>query len=338
MLAEFALTPSIFDEAAQADREIWRDQLTELGSNMFPKTAPWPVMISNLYGGSWDTIALSMVKAIKDPRVRVLCQNFLQNAATTLVKRPALGDWPAEDAIEWGREAISSHGTEPIERIVACKPAHDVLSQECPFIRNIGEVQTGGFWSEVSSQWPQTLKIVDQVQALRKLCVHSEFLCLITPHIYGGSDDETDFALALIRSALQRPADFCPVEIEIHTEAPENPASSDFTQRLGKMVGAISKSLRSVLARGQQIRLVFWPRFLDRYLVAGVYTETSDEKRIRSPRWGVAMQHIARKADDRATKPPTSWSLLSKNQLGDEFQRYCMDGITGHISTSVISL
>jgi hypothetical protein len=32
MLAEFAFTPSIFDETAHADSEAWREQLRELGS------------------------------------------------------------------------------------------------------------------------------------------------------------------------------------------------------------------------------------------------------------------------------------------------------------------
>ena len=337
MLAEFAFTPSIFDEAVHADRETWRDQLHDLGSYMFPKTAAWPVMISNLYGGSWHNTALAMVKAIQDSRARILCQNILQNAAMTLVHRPALGDWPGEEAIAWGRETITSHGTEPIERIIACKPAHEVLSQECRFIRSIDEVHDAGFWNGISSQWPQAFKIVDQVQSLRKLCVHSEFLCLITPYIKGGGDDETDFALALIKSTLQRPSEFHRPEIEIHTQGPDNPSSSDFPQRLNNVVQNVSGSIRSALAAGQKVRLVLWPRLLDRYLIAGVYTETSDGKRARSPRWGVAMQHIARRADDRETKPPTSWSLLPKNQLGAEFQRYCVGGATGHIHASVIS-
>jgi hypothetical protein len=228
MLAEFALTPSIFDETAQSDRDAWRDQLRELGLNMFPKTAAWPVMISNLYGGSWQSVALAVVRAINDAKARLLCQNLLENAAKTLVYRPAHGDWPGEDAVTWGREAIGSNQGEPIERILACKPAYEVLSQECRFIRCIDEVQDSGFWRDVSSSWSQTMRIADQIRAVRKLCLHSEFLCLVTPHIYGGSDDETDFTLALVRSALQRPSDYLATEIEIHTEAPGNTASSDY--------------------------------------------------------------------------------------------------------------
>ena len=41
MLAEFALTPSVFDEEAHADKDTWREQLRELGTNMFPRVAAW---------------------------------------------------------------------------------------------------------------------------------------------------------------------------------------------------------------------------------------------------------------------------------------------------------
>lgn len=337
MLVEFAFTPSIFDEAAHEDPEAWREQLRELGLNMFPRTAAWPVMVSNLYAGAWNTIALNVAKAISDSKARLLCENLLKNASKTLVHRPiANADWPGEDSLAWAREAAQSHSAEPIERIICCRPAHEVLSQQCKFIRCINEVEDGGFWSDICSQWPQSLVIADQVKTLRKLCVHSEFLCLVTPHIKGGSDDETDFALAMIRSALNRPTDFQQTEIEIHTEGPDHPTSTDFQQRLTNVAKSIATSLRSELAPRQTVRLVLWPKLLDRYVIAGVYTETSDGKRIRSPRWGISMQHIARKADARNPKPPTSWSLLSKTQLGDEFNRYCCDGVTGYLTATVV--
>src|SRR5208283_1537762 len=112
MLAEFAFTPSIFDESVHPDRDVWIEQIRELGSTLFPRTAAWPVMISNLYSGSWYHTALAIVKAINDPRVRVLCENILKNAASSLVLRPALGDWPGDDSVVWGREAIASHQAE----------------------------------------------------------------------------------------------------------------------------------------------------------------------------------------------------------------------------------
>jgi hypothetical protein len=309
MLAEFALTPSVFDEGAHADKDAWREQLRELGTNMFPRVAAWPVIVSNLYESSWHVFALQTVKSISDQRARLLCQGILDNAAKTLVARPALAaDWPGEDSVAWGQEAIDSHGAEPIERIVACRAAHTVLAKSCKFIRCIDEVQDSGFWQGISADWSPPMKIADQVQALRKLCVHSDFLCLISPDIKGGSDDEADFASEVIRSSFARPAGFPPPEIEIHTEGPHgNPAESDYASRLATRVSNVSQSLKRHIPAGQSIRLVVWPKLLDRVLVAGVYAEVASGGQQRSPRWGISMSHIARKPDERKADFFTEW-------------------------------
>lgn len=328
MLSEFAFTPSIFDEKAQDNCEDWLQQLLVLGSNMFPQTAAWPVMVSNLYGGSWESTALSFVNAIQNQKARNICQGFLKNVAKTLVHRPIMRDdeWPAEQAIAWGREALDSHDKEPIDRIVACRPASEALAAEAKPIRCINEAVNGGFWKDVGSPWTPEMEISTQVNSIRKLCVHAEFLCLVTPHIYGGNGDETDFALAFIKSSFNRPDKYVSPEIEIHTEAPDKPGSALYPGNLKNKTHNIASSIRSILAPGQKVRLVLWPKLLDRYVLTAVYSEMSDGSKARSPRWGVSMSHIAKKRDDN---PPSPWSLLNRNQLVNEFERYCKMGITG---------
>jgi hypothetical protein len=323
MIGELAFTPSIFDELAHADGESWREQLRELGNAMFPRTAAWPVMVANLYEGSWHHIALKTARAVKEGKARVLCEEMLGNIGKILVHRPSAGeDWPPDD-LAWGREALAAHAVEPIDRIVSCRAVQNILAREGHPIRCIDEVQASGFWGNISSQWSQPLTIPSQIEAIRKLTLHAEFICLITPHVRGAADDETEFTLQLIRAALRRPGGARPGEIEIHAEGPDNPASSDFAQRLQNSVGNTTRAILSALQTGQSVRLVLWPKLLDRYLIAGVFTETSSGVRLRSPRWGIAMQHIARTVDAREPKPPTSWSLLARAQLGDVFDRHC---------------
>jgi hypothetical protein len=337
MIGEFAFTPSVFDEQANPDAESWREQLRELGNAMFPKTAAWPVMIANLYDGSWQNIAMTTAEAVKESKSRILCEGILKNIGNTLVHRPiAESDWPNDD-LAWGREAIASHAIEPIDRIVSCRAVQDTLTAEGHPVRCISEVQGDGFWRDISSQWDQPLTIPSQVQAIRKLTLHAEFLCLITPHVRGTGDDETDFTLEMIRSAFRRPTDFPSVEIEVHSEGPDNPTSADFRQRLKNAVGNTTTSVLSALRPAQSVRLVLWPKLLDRYLIAGVYTSTSGGARMRSPRWGLSMQHIARRVDAREAKPPTSWSLLTRSQLGDVFTRYCSGTPTGTLTDIVVT-
>ena len=172
---------------------------------MFPNVSAWPVMVSNLHSGSWQKTALQMISGVKDHRAKKRCQELLQNASRRLVSRPACCDWPDDD-FAWGREAVESHAAEPINRILMTGAGHEILGKRYKSVRRLDEVQDAGFWRGIAADASPPMKISDQVAMLRKICVHSEFLCLITPYIQGGGNDETDFAVELVRSALKSSA------------------------------------------------------------------------------------------------------------------------------------
>jgi hypothetical protein len=323
MLTEFAFTPSIFDEDAHEDKEAWRDQLKELGRNMFPRVSAWPVVVSDLYGGSWNQVADQTVKAIKDQRARFLCEGILQNMRKTLVPRPVCGDWPDED-VAWGREAIASNSTESIERIVANSVTKTALTKEYSLIRSLNEVEEGGFWRGIAADASPKMIIADQVQLLRKLCLHSEWVGLINPHT---STNESDFALELVRTAFDRPADFAAVKFELHTQAPRNCVDeADRQERLRRVTHNVTRQVRGKLRDAQSVDLYFWPKLLDRLLIAGTYSVDSQGNKQKSPRWGVSMNHVARGSD--ADAAPTEWKLLRREQLDYWFRRYVVEDAT----------
>lgn len=337
MLAEFALTPSIFDEDAHDDKDVWLEQLRELGGSMFPKVAASPVMVSNLYAGSWHAVAAQVVMAIKDHRARKLCQDLLKKTTRALVFRPACNEWPGEDECAWGREAIQSAVDEDIDRIIATRAAHEVLTAECTFIRSIAEVGDAGFWSGVSTGCLAPMSVAEQSKLLRKLCLHSEFMCLLTPHIYGGSDDETAFAIEVIRSAFNRPPDYGSVSIDIHTSGPSgHPDDVDYAAKLSSCVANISTRLQEALSPGNSILLYIWPKLLERRLVGGVCVKSADGLNRRSPRWGVAMEHIARPGDERRSLEPANWNLLDGNSLSLCFERYFKEDVIGCLPGSPV--
>lgn len=320
MLTEFAFTPSIFDEDAHEDKEAWRDQLKELGRNLFPRVSAWPVVVSDLYAGSWNQIADQTVRGIKDQRARLLCEGILQNMRKTLVNRPPCGDWPDED-IAWGREAISSGKAESIERIVANTATKNALLEEYNLIRSLEEVEDGGFWRGIASDASPKMIIADQVQLLRKLCLHSEWVALINAHT---STNESDFALELVRTAFTRPADFAAIKFELHTQEPQNSVDeADRLNRLRNVTNNVSRQVRSRLTDSQSVDLYFWPKLLDRFLIAGTHSVDSDGNRRKSPRWGVSMNHVARGSD--ADAAPTEWKLLRREQLDYWFRKYVLE-------------
>lgn len=331
MLTEFAFTPSIFDEDAHEDKEAWRDQLKELGRNMFPRVTAWPVVVSDLYAGSWSQVVDQTVKGIKDQRARMLCEGLFQNMRKVLVSRPACSDWPDED-ISWGREAIASNNTESIDRIVSNTATRAVLSPEFEQIRSLDEVEDGGFWRGIASDAAPKMVIADQVQLLRKLCLHSEWIALINPHT---STNETDFALELLRNAFSRPTGFASVAIELHTQEPQNFSDeADREARIRNVTLNVARQVRTRLKASQSVSLYFWPRILERRIIAGAYTLDSDGIQQKSPRWGVSMNHVARGSDPNAD--PTNWSLLRREELDTWFRKYVQEDAANKSASTLI--
>jgi len=151
MLTEFAFTPSIFDEDAHEDKEAWRDQLRELNSSMFPRTSAWPIVVSDLYAGSWSSHILPYVERIQDHVAKKHCQGLLTNMERMLVVRPDCRDWPNDNDVAWSREAVATHLIEPIDRIVSVVSTKQAMAGEFSLIRSIDEVMDAGFWQGIKS-------------------------------------------------------------------------------------------------------------------------------------------------------------------------------------------
>ena len=194
---------------------------------------------------------------------------------------------------------------------------------EYNMIRSLDEVEDGGFWRDITSDAHPQMVIADQIKLLRKLCLHSEWVALINPHT---STNEIDFALELLRTVKDRPAGFPSVQFELHTQEPQGCVDeSDRLTRLRNVTQNVSRRVSNVLNAPDLVELYFWPKILERRIVAGAYTSDSLGNKQKSPRWGVSMNHVARGADP--TADPTNWSLLRREELDIWFRKYVKEDV-----------
>ena len=312
MLTEFAFTPAIFDASAHEDRTAWIMQLMKLGSTMFPDTAAWPVVVSDLYEGSWFYEAEKVVGTIEDQTARILCKSILTKIKQRLVTRPICGEWPMDD-VAWGREAIASHRTEPIERIVSCVATKTSLVDEFPQFRSLNEAQDAGFWSGIDVDASPQMAIADQIALLRKICLHSQWIALINPYAFG---QEQDFVLELVASVGSLPNAFGTLDIEVHAKERDDEEANI------RVLNHMERQLARKLGAGQSVFLYVWPQQLDRIIVAGAYTTVSGGQRRKQPRWGVHLGHVAHGVE-RDTK--TEWKLLRKESVDHWFRTFAAE-------------
>ena len=218
MLREFALTPQVFEQASHGGDVELRDCLRELGSNLFPNTAVWPAVVSDLHGGTWWKLIEPELRKLTQTPTGALLRNLLERLPQILVQRPGCLDWPDSEA-EWLDEACRTHGHHPSHRVLVSE-AHfptldaDFQTPDRPRVRSLSAIFEPGFWNDVQPTAAPEMSIrkerngrisysgaeaIDkQVTLLRTIAVHTDVIHLFDPYIRGqeGGKGEIDLAWA----------------------------------------------------------------------------------------------------------------------------------------------
>lgn len=323
MLTEFAFTPAVFDESAHEDPELWCEQLRRLSLSMFPETSAWPVVVSDLYEGSWMEQVIPVIQKIRNPKAKVLCQGLITQIKRMTVSRPICGEWPELDS-DWCMEAIASGQVEAIERIIATRSTKEVSPDAFSLVRAIGEINDRGFWAGIEADASPPMVINDQVRLLQKLCIHSEWVALVNPY---GLTSEQDFGIQLLQAAFTRDASYGMIDFEFHCQEPDTSDLIERAKRQRNLTKNMSMQIQGVHSGSQNVNLYFWPSLRERILICGVYTSLSDGTKRKSPKWGVSMNHVAHQ-QGRADEE-TEWKLLRRERLNKWFRKYVSEDSSG---------
>ena len=308
MLTEFALTPDLFDEQHHAGDPAWREKIRAFGRGLFPPSNPCPTIIADLFGGTWS-YAVGQAIARADPRgadpsIIGLLQSLRSRLQRACVKRPARGDYPSDEA-GWVRAACDFDGDAPIDRIVGT----DAFSQDragAARLSTLSRTGTDEFWNGITGTHSPRMDLGAQMDLLRPICLHATFICFASPHVYGSGSSDFDFATELITRALARPADFPRVELlDIHTKGEPDPVARESHRDF------VLHELRSRVGPPRPtVRLFFWPKLLERILLAGDVTIDAAGERAGKTRWALSLSHVARPVLDGPSADPTTWALL----------------------------
>ena len=95
---------------------------------------------------------------------------------------------------------------------------------------------------------------------------------------------------------------------------------ADAAERQVRVTNNMSRQIQQNLTEPHTVDLYFWPRFLERILVAGNDVEESDGRQRKSPRWIVHMSHVAHSSDQNTSQ--TEWKLLRRERLDFWFRRF----------------
>ena len=157
--------------------------------------------------------------------------------------------------------------------------------------------------------------------------------CLARGRISEGDDNEKDFAVALVKSAFERPSECGSPQMTVHFTGPKASSGTPaFSKSLQSTINDVEKDLLRVLAIGQEVTLVGWPEgaFLERYLIGGMLTEMDGRKPLPSSRWGVHLGHVALRRDRRRPRAlDIDWHLLDRDRRDHLSRRYVTGDFAG---------
>ncbi|TWT73994.1 hypothetical protein [Allorhodopirellula solitaria] len=305
MLTEFAFTPGVFERESYESDKVWSDTLRALAAEMFPRTGPSPVVASDLFSGSLLPEIRKQVRRIENDNVRFLADGLLTKIQQVAVQRPGMRNWPESD-LDWFQESLASHRDEPIGRIVSTRSTIESGEISDPSVYPVEDTNEDKFWNGIGMSSSPHLIADEQMNLLRTMLLHADWIAIINPY---SVDNERAFVRAIYANATTRKPGYDVPDFEIHGQLDGRFEASSQQSNAEDL----KKSLAIIHSIESNISIFFWPKFLDRYVVAGTYTSTSSEVKRKKIRWGVSMSHVARDNDQPDVR--TSWHLMQKDGL-----------------------
>jgi len=309
MLTEIALTPQVFSKGGK-EATAWRGSLEFLGAFLANDAICSVLCVSGLdavpgYCG-WEFCTAAMIMQIKDEPTRLLAQKVFEQLNKLLVNRDA-GDPPSpESENDWLKEACRSHKVDfPIDQIICSE------STECPCdIPIVGILSLVG--SECLSDCSQAKSVEgpfnDQIDMLRPVIRHSQFLDLVLPRVNELYDGAVE---AIVKLAADLPSfGGKSRKIAIHTEM----------SSAGDPNSVIAEATRKLSLDNYNLEVLVYPRQegslgIERRLIGGRLGQNNGSKaRIRGARWGVHFSHLPKLGERKGRDEYRTWSVLDSRE------------------------
>lgn len=250
LLADYAITPDVFDVTSYSNEEVCRLHLREISSVMRTEG-----VVRDLRAGAWRALL-----AGEDRPWHRRGKELVKKLATQgrlISSPPELPAVPGDD-MAWCKEALASHAQRGLTGgIIVTGPIKDAYRSEA-LVAQVDRLDGAAWWRSRSP----AIRLRRKSQAYRQhldlilRCANS--IQFIDPHLNPAKDQYQDFADLLAGAGGRTPAP----HIEIHRRrGPDSDQlESDFRDTLGK----------KLQAAGLQAEVFVWDRFHDRYLISNL--------------------------------------------------------------------
>ncbi len=301
LLAEYALTPDVFDTSAYGSEEVCGVHLQVLKEVLLHEG-----VVRNLRGGEWGRVFESPDRAWHR-RGKELLKKLRTQQRVVLAEavRPAT---PQTDA-EWCLEALGSHASRSLTGIIATDDTAAPHSGDAA-VSAVSRLANAPWWAARSPSLRVGRTFAEYESALGVVLRHANSLSFIDPFIDPSDHHQYGDLMRLISSLRTRSVK--PL-VEIHRAAWYN-RGNDKRPQVSDVVGAVEPYLRAAArSAGLSVEVFLWDEIHDRYLITdligisvpyGFGTTTAPNARTTWSRLGRDDRDSVQREFDPAHRPP----------------------------------
>jgi hypothetical protein len=256
LLAEYALTPDVFDVTSYSSEEVCGLHLQGLKEVLLQEG-----LVRDLRDSAWIRLFLETGRPWHMRGKELLKK--LGTQKRLVPAKPARPQAPTNDA-EWCDEALASHGRQPLTGILATD-ATAAPHTGTPIVSSVSKLTSAAWWTARSPSLRLGRTLAEYEAALELVLRHANSLMLVDPYIDPTDPHQYSDLLRILAKLQHRSAK--PL-VEVHRAAWYG-AGNDKRPRVHEVVAALTPGLSATATQvGTSFEVFLWDDIHDRFLIS----------------------------------------------------------------------
>ena len=255
LLAEYAITPDVFDVDSYTNKEVCGAHLGNIQGPML--TAG---LVRDLRDGEWHRLFTNNDRTWHRRGKELIKELAKQGRLTP--SPPVLPDSPPDDQ-GWCAEALATHNNRAFTGGVIVTESIKNVRARVSLVAQIDQLENAQWWTPQNSSVTLTRKSADYKRHLDQVLRYSNSLLFIDPYLDPMKPRYRHIGALLKIAGRQKP----PPKIEIHRHSHEGRANKNNTYFENRFRTGFMNTLH---AAGLQVEVFIWDRFHDRYLISNL--------------------------------------------------------------------
>ena len=262
LLADYAITPDVFDVTSYLNEEVCAARLETIREAMLTEG-----LVRDLHDGRWRSLFRSGIRQWHRRGKELVSKLATQGRLVRF--QPALASVPADDQ-GWCAEALATHTKLPFTGgTIVTKLVKDAYPSD-RLVARIDRLNSASWWATRGPSVTLTRTLADYQKHLNPILRCSNSILFIDPHLDPERWGYRDFGMLLEQAGARTPAP----EIEIHRvcyqgsgSARNFPLEDDnnyFRHRFNNKLGQLMRTA------GLRAKVFIWDDFHDRFLISNL--------------------------------------------------------------------